>query len=81
MTDTEMLSLIEHYRWSVMPQCNGGWVIETDDGADDPEVVELARMRGSLRDAVKQAMRSQAERATGIPTRPAGDGDAARTEG
>ena len=59
LSDTEALDLIQHYRWAVLPQCGGGWVVEGDDGTEDG-VRELARTRGQLREAVGMAMRRQA---------------------
>lgn len=59
LTDAEALWVIERKRWAVSPQCNGGWVI---DGAqmyeDDGDVIELARNRGTLREAVQMALRN-----------------------
>jgi hypothetical protein len=62
MRDQEVIDIIEHYRWGVSPQQNGGWVIEgsSPTGGDDAEVVELARTRGNLRAAVLMALRAQA---------------------
>lgn len=57
MTDTEILDLVQHYQWAISPQTGGGWVI--DDGEDE-DIIELARNRGSLRDAIKMALRNKA---------------------
>lgn len=61
MHNKEVIDLIEHYRWGVSPQQNGGWVIEgsSPTGGDDAEVVELARTRGNLLAAVLIALRRQ----------------------
>jgi hypothetical protein len=59
MSDTEILDLIEHYKWAVLPQTGGGWVVEE---GDDDEAHELVRIRGSLRDAVKAALGTVAAR-------------------
>lgn len=56
MDAAEMLNLIEHYKWSVAPQTGGGWVIEMSDGNDDPSEIELARTRGTLREAIRLAL-------------------------
>lgn len=58
MTKEEAFSLIEKNRWAVSPQCGGGWVIDTASAmsmAGDADVLEIARTRGSLLDAVKMA--------------------------
>jgi len=63
MGDDEMLNLIQHYRWGVSPQTGGGWVIDGsgyDEMAGDGDVLELARTRGSLREAIVMAMKNQA---------------------
>lgn len=62
MSDTEALDLISHYGWAVIPQVGGGWVVEGAGmvGLDDADVVELARTREPLREAIRLAMRRQA---------------------
>ena len=68
MSDTEMLSLIEHYRWRVEPLSDGGWCIDGPDGRG--RYTMLALTRDSLRDALRQAMRRQADMALGRPPTP-----------
>lgn len=58
MTKEEAFNLIEKNRWAISPQCNGGWVIDTaepESMAGDASILEIARTRGSLLDAVKMA--------------------------
>ncbi len=58
MTPNEAFALIEKNRWAISPQCNGGWVIDDSEptpGGDDGDIIEIARTRGSLLDAVKMA--------------------------
>lgn len=53
MTDTEALDLIERHRLFIIPQVGDGWIIETDDGNyPDPDIIELARTRISLRESL-----------------------------
>lgn len=62
MTEREAFALIEKNRWAVSPQCNGGWVIDDSmptPGGDDGDIIEIARTRGSLIDAVKMASEGQ----------------------
>lgn len=59
LTDAEALWVIERKRWGVSPQCGGGWVIDgVQWNQDDGDVIELARTRGTLRDAVQMAIRN-----------------------
>ncbi len=61
LTEAEALWVIERKRWAVSPQCNGGWVIDdssSNGDAGDADVIEIARTRGSLMDAVKMALRN-----------------------
>lgn len=60
MSDTELLNLIEHYKWIVTPLLLGGWMIES---AENGDVRKLVCTRGSLRDTVTLALKAQAERA------------------
>lgn len=62
MDDKEILDLVEHYKWAISPQTGGGWVIDGAEptGGGDSDIIELARTRGTIRDAVKMAMRNQA---------------------
>jgi hypothetical protein len=54
---TSLLTIAEQQRWSIMPQCNGGWVIETaDDYGDDGQEREIVRTRGSLTAALMEAV-------------------------
>lgn len=56
----QALTEIEKNRWAVSPQCGGGWVIDGESwGMDDADVIELARTRGSLIDAVEMAMKGE----------------------
>jgi len=57
-TDTERLAWIEKRQIAVLPQCNGGWVVEDGDGED---VIELARTRGTLREAIDMAIDGRGE--------------------
>jgi hypothetical protein len=62
MTDTELLSLIEHHKWLVEPLVSGEWCISTL--GPDRRFVRLALSREPLRDTLRQAMRRQIELAT-----------------
>ena len=58
MTKEEAFNLIEKHRWAISPQCGGGWVIDDSSPigqSGDADVIEIARTRGSLVDAVKMA--------------------------
>lgn len=62
MTKEEAFDLIEKRRWAVSPQHGGGWVIDDAEwtpGGDDGDVIEIARTRGSLVEAVQMAMRGR----------------------
>lgn len=62
LTSLDAFREIERNRWAVSPQCGGGWVIDDADwtpGGDDGDVIEIARTRGSLLDAVKMAIRNR----------------------
>lgn len=66
MDDAEMLNLIEHYRWRVEPLTNGGWSIASPIGCLGSYMRVLVLTRDvSLRDAIRQAIRRQAELALG----------------
>lgn len=59
LTEADALRIIERERWAVSPQCGGGWVIDgAEYGQDDADVIELARTRGSLLEAIKEAVRN-----------------------
>lgn len=58
MGPEDVLRLIEQERWAVSPQQGGGWVIDTSSEiseAGDADVLEIARTRGSLTQAVQMA--------------------------
>lgn len=62
MTEAEAFREIERRRWAVSPQCGGGWVIDDTEWTpcgDDGDVIEIARTRGSLIDAVKMALKGE----------------------
>jgi hypothetical protein len=61
MSDAEILDLIQHNRFAISPQCGGGWVIETSSAETqdgDADVLEVARTRGDIRDAIRTAIRN-----------------------
>lgn len=52
MSDKEMLTLIEHYRWKVQPTLENKWAVDGDFGS----------IRGeTLRDAIGIALAAQVE--------------------
>jgi hypothetical protein len=57
-SDEEALSLVEFYRWSVMPQPDGKWLIQ-GDGHCAP--VDLGTPATTLREAIRAALRAQAQ--------------------
>ena len=52
--DQSLIDMISEHGLSVCPQCNGGWVIEADDGSGEQEW-EVVRTRGTLRAALREA--------------------------
>ncbi len=69
MTDTELLNLIEHYEWIVYRHSTGVWIVDRDGGKSDDGNIELARTDGTLREALRLALKRQAELA---PVRDSG---------
>ena len=62
MSPDQAFKLIEEKRWAVVPQCGGGWVVEDADlmpGGDDGDIIEIARTRGTLMDAILMACEGQ----------------------
>ncbi|MBK3776338.1 hypothetical protein GAY31_19650 [Azospirillum brasilense] len=57
-SDAEIIAWIEKNRPAISPLCGGGWVVELADvGPEDGQEYEVARTRGSLREAIKDAAR------------------------
>lgn len=58
MNDAEIIAWIEKNKPAISPQCSGGWVIEgADVGPEDGQEYEMARTRGTLREAIQAAAR------------------------
>ena len=64
LSDTQLLDAVEKNDWAVSPQCGGGWVIDGGSSpymAGDADIHELARTRGTLRDAIREAIHNDAD--------------------